>query len=155
MKAVIQRVTNANVKVDNKIIGEIENGFLILLGVYENDTAEQSKLLAQKVANLRIFSDENDKMNLSLLDISGEALVISNFTLCASTKKGNRPSFTHALEPIAANELYELFCSELKTNGVKNVEKGEFGADMKVSLVNDGPITMILDTDIWSKKNEL
>ncbi|MBQ0083795.1 MAG: D-tyrosyl-tRNA(Tyr) deacylase [Clostridiales bacterium] len=153
MKAVIQRVTEACVTVDGNIKGQIEQGFLVLLGVSEGDTEEESRLLAKKVANLRIFCDSEDKMNLSLLDIGGQALVISNFTLCADTKKGNRPSFIQAAEPETANSLYELFCDELELNGVKTVEKGEFGADMKVSLLNDGPITVILDTDIWRKKN--
>ncbi len=151
MKAVIQRVKNASVSVDGKVIGAIETGFLVLLGVYEDDTNEDTQILAKKVSSLRIFCDEDDKMNLSLLDIGGSALVISNFTLCADTKKGNRPSFTLAKEPVAANSEYELFCQLLKENGVNNVQKGEFGADMKVELLNDGPVTIILDTQIWRK----
>ena len=151
MKAVIQRVAHACVKIDGEITGKAEKGFLVLLGVTEEDTDEQARLLAQKVANLRIFCDENDKMNLSLLDIAGDALVISNFTLCADSKKGNRPSFIHAMEPVRADELYRLFCSELSSCGVKSVQTGRFGADMKVDLLNDGPVTIILDTDIWRK----
>lgn len=151
MKAVIQRVSNAFVSVDSKVIGKIEKGFLILLGVYESDTPEDTEILARKVAALRVFCDENDKMNLSLCDIDGEALVISNFTLCADTKKGNRPSFTLAKNPEEANTQYERFCQLLKENGVKKVEKGSFGADMQVSLLNDGPVTIVLDTEIWRK----
>ena len=151
MKAVIQRVKNAKVSVDGNVIGAIEKGFLVLLGVYENDTREDTEILAKKVSALRIFCDENDKMNLSILDISGSVLVISNFTLCADTKKGNRPSFTLAKEPVAANVEYERFCELLMENGINNVQKGEFGADMKVELLNDGPVTIILDTEIWRK----
>lgn len=151
MKAIIQRVAHASVKVDNEIVGAIEKGFMILLGVGKDDTEKEAELLASKVANLRIFCDEADKMNLSLLDTGGEALVISNFTLCADSKKGNRPSFINAKEPVEANALYEKFCLFLKENGVKKVAKGIFGADMKVELLNDGPVTIILDTDIWRK----
>ena len=151
MKAIIQRVAHASVTVDNECVGAIQNGFMVLLGVYKDDTEKEAEVLASKVANLRIFCDENDKMNLSLLDIDGEALVISNFTLCADSKKGNRPSFINAKEPNEADRLYEKFCSLLKVNGVKKVEKGIFGADMKVELLNDGPVTIILDTDIWRK----
>lgn len=151
MKAVIQRVKNAKVSVDGNVIGAIEKGFLVLLGVYENDTREDTEILAKKVSALRIFCDENDKMNLSILDINGSVLVISNFTLCADTKKGNRPSFTLAKEPVAANVEYERFCELLMENGINNVQKGEFGADMKVELLNDGPVTIILDTEIWRK----
>ena len=151
MKAVIQRVKNAKVSVDGNVIGAIEKGFLVLLGVYENDTREDTEILAKKVSALRIFCDENDKMNLSILDINGSVLVISNFTLCADTKKGNRPSFTLAKEPVAANVEYERFCKLLMENGINNVQKGEFGADMKVELLNDGPVTIILDTEIWRK----
>ena len=151
MKAVIQRVKNAKVSVEGNVIGAIEKGFLVLLGVYENDTREDTEILAKKVSALRIFCDENDKMNLSILDINGSVLVISNFTLCADTKKGNRPSFTLAKEPVAANVEYERFCELLMENGINNVQKGEFGADMKVELLNDGPVTIILDTEIWRK----
>ena len=151
MKAIIQRVAHASVKVDNEIVGAIEKGFMILLGVVKDDTEKEAELLASKVANLRIFCDEADKMNLSLLDTDGEALVISNFTLCADSKKGNRPSFINAKEPVEANALYEKFCLFIKENGVKKVAKGIFGADMKVELLNDGPVTIILDTEIWRK----
>jgi len=148
MKAVIQRVTFANVRVDGKIVGEIEKGFMILLGVVEGDTTKEADWLAKKTAAMRIFEDENGKMNLSLLDTDGECLVISQFTLCADCKKGNRPSFISSAKPDEANELYEYFIEKLKENGVKKVEKGIFGADMKVSLLNDGPVTIILDSDI-------
>lgn len=151
MKAVIQRVANASVCVDGSNISSIEKGFLVLLGVHNTDTVVEAKLLAAKTANLRIFSDENDKMNKSVLDIGGEILVISNFTLCADTKKGNRPSFIEAMEPKTADKLYNLYCEELKANGVKKVGRGVFGADMKVSLLNDGPVTIVLDTDTWRK----
>ena len=151
MKAVIQRVKNAKVCVDGKSIGKIDQGLLVLLGVYEDDTEFDTEILAAKTALLRIFCDENDKMNLSVKDIDGEVLVISNFTLCADTKKGNRPSFIMAKEPSIAEREYEKFCQYLLDNGVRKVEKGSFGADMKVSLLNDGPVTIILDTQIWRK----
>ena len=152
MKAVIQRVKYATVKVDGKIVGNVNKGFLVLLGVQKGDLTEDCQLLAKKIAALRVFTDENDKMNKSLLDIDGEALVISNFTLCANTKKGNRPSFDEAMPPIDANKMYEDFCLFLKNEGVKRVEKGVFGASMAVELLNDGPITITLDTNIWRKK---
>lgn len=152
MKAVIQRVSRASVALEGEIKGKIGEGFLVLLGVGEDDTAEDAEILARKVALLRIFCDNEDKMNLSLLDIGGEALVISNFTLCADTKKGNRPSFINAMAPDAANTLYECFCEKLFCEGVKKVEKGVFGGDMKVELLNNGPVTLILDTAIWRKK---
>ena len=152
MKAIIQRVKYATVKVNNEIRGSINQGFLVLLGVEKGDLNEDCQLLAKKTANLRIFTDENDKMNKSLLDINGEALVISNFTLCANNKKGNRPSFDNAMPPQVANEMYEDFCRNLKNEGVQVVEKGVFGADMAVELLNDGPVTITLDTNIWRKK---
>ncbi len=151
MKAIIQRVAKASVKVDNEFTGKIEKGFLVLLGVNTEDTEKEAKILAKKTANLRIFSDEDDKMNLSLLDVKGGALVVSNFTLCADSSHGNRPSYMNAARPEKAEPLYELFCEELKTNGVDTVEKGIFGADMKVELLNHGPVTIILDTDEWKK----
>ncbi len=151
MRAVIQRVTNASVTVGGKTVGQIENGFMVLLGVLEGDTETEAELLARKTALLRVFEDENGKMNLSVLDTGGEILAVSQFTLCADTKKGNRPSFTPSAEPNVANRLYDIYCEQLKANGVGKVEKGIFGADMKVSLVNDGPVTICLDTDTWSK----
>ncbi len=151
MKAVIQRVSEASVEVDGKVVGEIGKGFMILLGAAEGDTEEDLLTLAKKTVNLRIFTDEDDKMNLSLLDTGGEALVISQFTLCADVKKGNRPSFIKAMEPQKASEYYDRYCDLLKELGVKRVEKGIFGADMKVSLVNDGPVTILYDTEVWCK----
>jgi D-tyrosyl-tRNA(Tyr) deacylase len=152
MKAVVQRVTSSNVMVDGKIIGEISSGYNILLGVVPEDTEAEAQLLAAKIAKLRVFEDEQGKMNLSVLDIGGEALVISQFTLCADIKKGNRPSFTTAAEPKKAEELYEYFIKSLSGNGIKKVEHGLFGADMKVEIHNDGPVTILMDTDIWTKK---
>ena len=151
MRAVVQRVTSSKVSVGGKTVGEKGKGFNVLLGVAEGDTDEQASLLAGKIARLRVFEDENGKMNLSVNDIGGEILAISQFTLCADCKKGNRPSFTLSAAPDEANRLYELFCSELSANGVRNVEKGIFGADMAVDIANDGPVTIVLDTDIWRK----
>lgn len=148
MKAVIQRVAFANVKVDGNTVGEIEKGFMVLLGVVEGDTTKEADWVAKKIAGMRIFEDENGKMNLSLLETGGACLVISQFTLCADCKKGNRPSFINSAKPDEANKLYEYFIEKLKENGVKKVEKGIFGADMKVSLLNDGPVTIVLDSDI-------
>lgn len=144
MKIVIQRVRCANVTVNEKIIGEIEKGLVILLGISDADTQESVKQMVKKVSNLRIFSDENDKMNLSIKDIGGKMLVISQFTLYANCKNGNRPSFTNAGKPEHANKLYEEFINEVASQGI-NVEHGIFGADMKVSLTNDGPVTIVLE----------
>ena len=146
MKAVIQRVKYATVKVDNKIIGECKQGFMILLGVIDGDTKEDADKLIKKISVLRIFEDENGKMNKSLLDIDGEILVVSQFTLAADCSHGRRPSFTASAPPDIANELYEYLVGELKTAGVKSVQTGEFGADMAVELLNDGPVTIILDS---------
>ncbi len=151
MKAVIQRVKYASVKVSGETVGSINEGFLILLGVVKEDNEKQAEQLAEKIARLRVFTDQNDKMNLSLLDIEGEALVISNFTLAADLRRGNRPSFDPAMPPSDANRLYEYFCDMLQKCGVKRVEKGVFGADMAVELLNDGPVTITADTDIWNK----
>lgn len=151
MKAVIQRVSEAAVTVDGEVVGSCKNGYMVLFGAKEGDTEADAELLAKKTANLRIFCDEDDKMNLSILDIKGEILAISQFTLLADVKKGNRPSFIEAMEPNKANELYETYCSKLKEFGVKKVAQGVFGADMKVSLINDGPVTIIYDTEIWRK----
>ncbi len=151
MKAVIQRVSEAKVTVDGKITGQIGKGFLVLLGVMNEDSEKETELLAKKVAEIRIFTDENDKMNLSLSQVDGEVLAVSQFTLCADIRKGRRPSFIPSAPPEKANRLYELFCDELIKNGVRNVEKGIFGADMKVSLLNDGPVTIVMDTDEWMK----
>lgn len=146
MKAVIQRVKYASVKVDNKIIGECKQGFMILLGVIDGDTKEDADKLIKKIPVLRIFEDENGKMNKSILDIDGEILVVSQFTLAADCSHGRRPSFTASAPPDIANELYEYLVGELKTAGVKSVQTGEFGADMAVELLNDGPVTIILDS---------
>lgn len=146
MKALIQRVKYATVKVDNKIIGECKQGFMILLGVIDGDTENDADKLIKKIPVLRIFEDENGKMNKSLLDIDGEILVVSQFTLAADCSHGRRPSFTASASPDIANELYEYFVGELKTAGVKSVQTGEFGADMAVELLNDGPVTIVLDS---------
>lgn len=152
MRAVIQRVSESSVTVDGKVVGSSQKGYMILLGVVRGDTDENAQLLARKTAALRVFEDKNGKMNKSVIDIDGEILAISQFTLCADCKKGNRPSFTDSEEPENAKRLYELYCEELKKNGVRRVEKGIFAADMKVSLVNDGPVTICLDTDIWNNR---
>lgn len=144
MKLVIQRVTNASVTVENKIIGKIGKGFLVLLGVGPEDTEKEADYLVQKLIRLRIFKDENDKMNLSIKDIEGELLIVSQFTLYADCSGGNRPSFTNAAKPEKANELYEYFIQKCKEENIK-VEHGEFGADMKVELLNDGPVTILLE----------
>ncbi len=144
MKTVIQRVSNANVKVNEQIIGKIEKGLVILLGISNNDTEKTIEQMAHKISNLRIFSDENEKMNLSIKDINGQILVISQFTLFADCKKGNRPSFTNAGSPEHANKLYEYFIKQIENQQIE-VEHGIFGENMKVSLTNDGPVTIILE----------
>ena len=144
MKIVIQRVKYSNVKVDSKIVGKIEKGFMVLLGVGPEDTEEQADYLVQKLIKLRVFEDENGKMNLSLKDVNGELLIISQFTLYADCSGGNRPSFSNAAKPEKANELYEYFIKKCEEQNVK-VEHGIFGADMKVELLNDGPVTIILE----------
>lgn len=151
MKAVIQRVSTAKVTVDNIITGQIDKGFLVLLGVMQEDTEKEMEILAKKVSEIRIFTDEDDKMNLSLSQVDGEVLVVSQFTLCADIKKGRRPSFTPSAPAEKAEKLYEAFCAELSRLGVRKVEKGVFGADMKVELLNDGPVTIIMNTDEWLK----
>ena len=146
MRLVVQRVTEANVKVDNNIVGEIKKGFLVLLGIKTTDTKEDADYLVRKLINLRIFSDENDKMNLSLKDVGGELLIISQFTLYGDCKKsGNRPSFTDSAKPDIAIPLYEYFVEQCKKQ-TPVVQTGIFGADMKVSLLNDGPVTIIIDS---------
>lgn len=146
MKFVIQRVTQASVEVDQKIIGQIDKGFCVLIGVSETDTKEIADKLVKKLLGLRIFEDENGKTNLSLEAVGGSLLLISQFTLYADCRKGNRPSFTNAGNPTLANDLYEYIISECQNAGY-GVQTGEFGADMKVSLTNDGPFTIILDSD--------
>lgn len=144
MRAVIQRVSSASVKVDGKIIGAIEKGYLVLLGVSDSDTKDDVQRIVKKLVNLRIFADENDKTNLSIQDVKGSILVVSQFTLYADCKKGNRPSFTQAGSPELANSLYEYFIEECKKT-ISHVQHGSFGAHMKVSLTNDGPFTIILE----------
>ncbi|MBK0384370.1 D-tyrosyl-tRNA(Tyr) deacylase [Pedobacter sp. SD-b] len=146
MKAVIQRVSEACCKVNNQTTGEIKAGFLVLLGVCNQDTEEDLKWLAQKIANLRVFSDEDGLMNRSLTDINGNILLISQFTLFAQTKKGNRPSFINAAKPELAIPMYEKMILEIESLLGRSIEKGVFGADMKISLINDGPVTIIIDT---------
>ena len=146
MKAIIQRVSCAKVEVGGEVVGAIDRGFLILLGVEQNDDETEATVLANKIAGLRVFTDQNDKMNLSLSDIGGAVLVISNFTLCADCSHGRRPSFIAAARPEKAEPLYELFCEKMKQNGVEKVEKGIFGADMAVSLLNDGPVTIDINS---------
>lgn len=152
MKAVIQRVNHASVTVDGETVGKVGEGYMILVGVQEDDTDADAEILARKTANLRVFTDADDKMNRSVLDIDGEILAISQFTLCADVKKGNRPSFMHAAEPREADRLYNLYCDELLKNGVKKVEKGVFGAHMEVDLLNNGPVTILYDTENWRGK---
>lgn len=152
MKAVIQRVKRASVTAEGEICGKIEKGYLVLLGVVCGDTEYDADILAKKTASLRIFTDNDDKMNLDIKDVDGEVLAVSQFTLCADVKKGNRPSFTRSAPPESANELYETYCKKLLEYGVKNVKKGIFGADMQVELINDGPVTILYDSEIWRKK---
>jgi D-tyrosyl-tRNA(Tyr) deacylase len=145
MKIVLQRVSSASVKVDSKIVGRIEHGLLLLIGFSSSDTEESVLPTLEKIVKLRIFSDEEGKMNKSILDVEGSLLLISQFTLYADTKKGNRPSFIEAARPEQATPLYEFFISEMKKR-IAKVETGIFGADMKVELVNDGPVTIVLET---------
>ena len=146
MRAVIQRVSQASVKVDGKTTGAINQGLLILVGVEDADTQEDIEWLCKKIAGLRIFDDENGVMNRSVMEIDGGLLAVSQFTLMASTKKGNRPSYIRASKGEFAQPMYEKFCQVLEKEACRKVEKGIFGADMKVSLLNDGPVTIILDT---------
>lgn len=146
MKAVLQRVTHANVVVEGELISEIKSGFLVLLGVDNDDTEKDADILSKKISGMRVFEDENGKMNLSLTDIGGSLLVISQFTLLADCRKGRRPSFVNAGAPDMANRLYEYFCERIKDDGIEDVKTGVFGADMKVSLLNDGPVTILLDS---------
>lgn len=147
MKAVVQRVSKASVSIEGRISGEIDKGLMILLGIKEGDTKAQAEFLAAKIAGLRIFTDEQDKMNLSALDVGGEALVVSNFTLYGDCKKGKRPSYITAARPETADPLYEYFVERLAAAGISKVATGEFGADMQVMIQNDGPVTLILDTE--------
>lgn len=146
MIAIIQRVIEASVTINGKVKDSIHEGILVLLGITHNDTEEDIDWLVKKILSLRIFSDREGKMNLSLKEINGELMVISQFTLLASTKKGNRPSFIEAARPETAIPLYEKFIRKAETESEQPVKTGEFGADMKVSLINDGPVTIVLDT---------
>jgi len=146
MKTVIQRVSSASVTIDSKIVAEIQKGLLVLVGIEEADTKEDILWLCQKIANLRIFDDTNDVMNLSIKDINGDIIVVSQFTLQASTKKGNRPSYIKAAKPEIAIPLYENFVQQLENELGKKVQTGIFGAEMKVSLLNDGPVTIVIDS---------
>ena len=146
MKAILQRVTRADVSIDGKTVGAIGRGFLILLGVEQGDDKKEAEVLAAKIAGLRVFTDENDKMNLALSDVNGGVLVISNFTLCADCSHGRRPSFIAAARPETAEPLYDFFCDKMRDNGIDKVERGVFGADMQVSLINDGPVTIDINS---------
>ncbi|WP_187478333.1 D-aminoacyl-tRNA deacylase [Amniculibacterium sp. G2-70] len=149
MKAVIQRVSEAQVRVDGKIVGEIRHGLALLIGIEEKDTKTDADWLIQKIINLRVFGDEKGKLNLSALDCNGEILCISQFTLIADYKKGNRPSFIRAAKPDIAIPLFDYFKQEISKSGLK-IESGIFGADMKVSLINDGPVTIVMDSQTKS-----
>jgi D-tyrosyl-tRNA(Tyr) deacylase len=146
MKVVLQRVSSASVTIDSKIVADIQKGLLVLVGMEDADTQEDINWLCQKIANLRIFGDENDVMNLSVKDVDGEVIVVSQFTLHALTKKGNRPSYIKASKPEVAIPLYENFVKQLEKELCKKVQTGIFGADMKVSLLNDGPVTIVMDS---------
>jgi D-tyrosyl-tRNA(Tyr) deacylase len=145
MRVVVQRVSHAQVEIDSLVVGQIQRGFLLFVGICEDDTFEDADWLTQKIADMRIFSDENGKMNLSLHDIGASVLIVSQFTLFASTKKGNRPSFIAAAQPQVAIPLYEYFVKKFESRGILT-ETGKFGADMKVSLCNDGPVTILIDS---------
>ena len=144
MKALVQRVKQASVTVEEKEISKIETGFLVLVGITHTDTEKEADYIAKKVTNLRVFEDENRKMNLSLKDVGGKLLIVSQFTLYGNCEQGNRPSFTEAAKPEMANELYEYFCNKCVETGIE-VQKGIFGADMKVNLINDGPVTLMIE----------
>ena len=146
MKAVIQRVSHASVTIENNCVAQIQKGLLVLVGIEDADTQEDINWLTAKIGNLRIFEDANEVMNLSLKDCAGEIIVVSQFTLQASTKKGNRPSYIKAAKPDVAIPLYEAFVTQMETELGKKVQTGQFGADMKVALLNDGPVTIIIDT---------
>ena len=147
MKFVIQRVNHASVKVDGNVVGKIDKGYMVLIGISENDTKEIADKMIKKMIGLRIFEDENGKTNISLKDVSGELLLISQFTLYADCKKGNRPSFINAGKPDMANEMYEYIIEQCKKE-IPNVQTGIFGADMQISLINDGPFTIVLDSEM-------
>jgi D-tyrosyl-tRNA(Tyr) deacylase len=146
MRTLIQRVQHASVTIDGKIKSQIGNGMLVLVGIEDRDTQEDIEWLTKKIANLRIFDDENGVMNRSVIDVKGEVMVVSQFTIHASTKKGNRPSYIHASKPDIAIPMYEAFCTEMELQIGKEVQTGTFGADMKVELLNDGPVTIWIDS---------
>lgn len=152
MKAVLQRVLSAKVTVNDSVIGEVGKGYLVLLGIEKGDSMQDAEILAKKTANLRVFEDEKGKLNLSLLDRGGSVLVVSNFTLCADSTKGCRPSFLNAVQSENAKELYKAYCGYLKETGVDHIQTGRFGADMQISLVGDGPVTILIDTKELRKK---
>ena len=151
MRAVLTRVKSASVAVDGKTIGQIRQGFLILLGITHEDTEAQAVKLADKLVGLRIFEDEDGKLNRSAVELGYSALVVSNFTLYGDTSRGKRPSFIHAARGELAVPCYEKFLEEMSHQGLKDLQHGEFGADMKIDLVNDGPVTIVIDTDEWKK----
>ncbi|SOS48850.1 D-aminoacyl-tRNA deacylase [Tenacibaculum dicentrarchi] len=146
MKAVVQRVSKASVTIEGEKVADIQNGLLILVGITDDDNTEDINWLSKKLTNLRIFNDENDVMNQSLIDIKGDAIIVSQFTLQASTKKGNRPSYMNASKPEIAIPLYNQFINQVENDLGKKVQTGKFGADMKVELLNDGPVTIIIDS---------
>ena len=146
MRAVVQRVSSSRVTVDERVTGEVKKGLLVLLGVTHDDTSKDVDYMVDKVTNLRIFEDENDKMNLSLKDIEGEVMAVSQFTLYGDARKGRRPSFINAAKPDVSSPLYDYFNESLRNQGI-HVETGIFGADMKCALINDGPVTIVLDSD--------
>ena len=146
MKTVIQRVSSASVTIENKVVADIKKGLLVLVGIEDADNQEDINWLTAKIANIRIFEDENEVMNLSVKDVDGDVIVVSQFTLHANTKKGNRPSYIKASKPDIANPLYENFVQQLEKELGKKVQTGVFGADMKVSLLNDGPVTIVIDS---------
>ena len=153
MRIVIQRVSEASVAVDEKIVGQIGNGLLLLVGIAKSDVDSDCSIMAEKISKMRIFEDENGKMNFSVLDVNGSALAVSQFTLCADCRRGNRPDYMNAAPPAEANRLYELFVSEMKNRGIIT-EMGVFGADMKVRLLNDGPVTIVLDSEDLKKSRK-
>lgn len=153
MIVLLQRTLKSSVTVDKKTVGEIDFGLTLFVGIVDGDSETECDFMARKIAALRVFCDENDKMNKSILDVGGSVLAISNFTLCANARKGNRPSYDGAAAPERANELYEYFIKKLTENGIQRLQKGIFGADMKVLVENDGPVSIILDSDkIMPKK---
>ena len=150
MRALVQRVSHASVTIDGVVHGKIGQGFLVLLGITDGDTEDDAVYLADKTVKMRVFTDENDKMNRSLADVGGGLLIVSQFTLYGDTKKGYRPSFIKAARAPLAVDAYELFLAEMNRQGLRDVQHGEFGADMLVSLVNEGPCTIVIDTDEWA-----